>query len=48
MTSLVGLNPGSYSITARVLDSDEQAAAHTITFRVGYLETYLPLILKGN
>ena len=48
MNSLVGLEDGVYSVTVRVRDSDGQAASQTITFRVGYLESYLPLILKGN
>ena len=45
-TSLVGLAPGAYTATVYVADSDGQPAAATVTFWVGSLNTYLPLILR--
>lgn len=48
VASLVGLEPGVYMATARARDSDGQTAGQTITFRVGYLQLYLPLVLRAN
>lgn len=48
VTSPVGLEPGVYSATVRARDSDGQVVSQTVMFRVGYLRSYLPLVVRGN